>query len=139
MADAGVHLLRVGITKYPPHGHKWVITDGGTNILPRALRGTRKFKIISANKASMNPTEKVNVAGPMCFGGDVIGWNVKLPAVVEGDLLAVLGTGAYTSSASNQYNMRPRPPIVLVSDGQHYLIKEAEQYEDLIRRDIVPR
>lgn len=139
LADAGVYLLKVGVTKTPPHGNKWVITDGGSNILLRASLGIHKFKMIIANKTNMNPTEKVNVAGPLCFGGDVIGRDVKLPVVEEGDLLAVLCAGAYTNSISHQYNMLPRPPIVLISDGKHYLIKEAEQYEDLVGRDVVPK
>ncbi|MEM2796009.1 MAG: diaminopimelate decarboxylase [Candidatus Hadarchaeales archaeon] len=139
LADAGVCLLKVGVVKRTPDGSKWVIVDGGSNILLRAAMGVYRFKMILANKAVMKPRERVNIAGPLCFGGDVIGRNVRLPPVEEGDILAVFCAGAYTTSLSHQYNMRPRPPIVLVSNGRHRLIREAEQYRDLIARDIVQK
>lgn len=138
LADAGIYLLKVGVIKTPPQENKWIIVDGGSNILLRAALGVYKFKMILANKANMKAAEKVNVAGPLCFGGDVIGREVKLPPVQEGDILAVLCAGAYTDSISHQYNLRPRPPIVLVNNSEHYLIKEAERYKDLVGKDIIP-
>lgn len=137
LADAGVCLLRVGVVKKTPDGSKWAIVDGGSNILLRATTGVYRFKMILANKAGMKARERVNVAGPLCFGGDVIGRNVRLPSVEEGDILAVLCAGAYTISLSHQYNMRPRPPVVLVSNGRHRLIREAERFENLIAKEIV--
>lgn len=137
-ADAGVYLLKIGTIKIPPAGKKWVLVDGGSNILLRAALGIYKFRMILANKANFEPNELVNVGGPLCFGGDVIGRNVNLPSPEEGDVLAVFCSGAYTDSISHQYNMRPRPSMVLVNEGKHYLIKRAEQCEDLVARDIIP-
>jgi diaminopimelate decarboxylase len=137
-ADAGVYLLKIGTIKTPPAGRKWVLVDGGSNILLRAALGIYKFRMILANKANLEPNELVNVGGPLCFGGDVIGRSVNLPSPEEGDVLAVFCSGAYTDSISHQYNMRPRPAMVLVNEGKHYLIKRAEQCEDLVARDIIP-
>ena len=138
MADAGVYLLKVGTIKEYPRGNNWVLVDGGSNILLRAALGVYRFPMILANKADAPSTGTVNVAGPLCFGGDVIGKNVKLPRVEEGDILAVFCAGAYTDSISHQYNLKPRPAMVLVNNGMHSLIKRAEQYEDLAGRDILP-
>jgi diaminopimelate decarboxylase len=48
-------------------------------------------------------------------------------------LLAVLSAGAYGFSMASQYNSRPRPPAVLVDGRKRRLIREREDYEDLVR------
>ena len=40
----------------------------------------------------------VDVAGPLCFQGDYQARDVELPSAVDGDILAVHETGAYTMS-----------------------------------------
>ena len=40
----------------------------------------------------------VDVAGPLCFQGDYQARDVELPPAVDGDILAVHETGAYTMS-----------------------------------------
>lgn len=39
-----------------------------------------------------------------------------------------MSAGAYGSSMSSNYNVRPRAAEVLVSDNSFYLIKEREDY-----------
>jgi diaminopimelate decarboxylase len=39
---------------------------------------------------------------------------------------------------SSNYNSRPRVPEVLVKDDAYYLIREREQYADLIRGERIP-
>ena len=65
-------------------------------------------------------------------------WDIKLPRVEPGDILAVFSTGAYNYAMSMNYNRIPRPAMVLVGDGQADLILQRETYDDLIRNDIVP-
>ena len=40
----------------------------------------------------------VDVAGPLCFQGDYQARDVELPPAVDGDILAIHETGAYTMS-----------------------------------------
>jgi diaminopimelate decarboxylase len=77
------------------------------------------------------------VVGPICEAGDVLAKDRLLPKIRERDLIAVLSVGAYGFSMSSQYNSRPRPAEVLVKDGKYALIREAETFEDLIRRQRV--
>ena len=62
--------------------------------------------------------------------------DIKMPVIKPGDYLAVLATGAYNYSMSSNYNRIPRPPVVMVNNGQSKLIVKRETYEDIIRNDI---
>ena len=61
-----------------------------------------------------------------------------MPEVKEGDILAVLATGAYNYSMSSNYNRIPRPPVVLVKDGKARVIIKREDYNDIVRNDVLP-
>ena len=54
----------------------------------------------------------------------------------DGDVIAVLSTGAYNYSMASNYNRNPRPAIVMVKDGESRVIVKRESYEDIIRNDI---
>ena len=56
--------------------------------------------------------------------------------VQRGDLLACLTTGAYHYSMASNYNRIPRPPIVMLKDGESYLAVKRETVEDIVRLDI---
>jgi len=56
-----------------------------------------------------------------------------LPEAEEGDILAILATGAYNYSMSSNYNRIPRPAVVLVKDGKARVIVKREDYNDIIR------
>ncbi len=76
-----------------------------------------------------------NLAGPLCFSGDIIARNVTLPRVEEGDLLVIHDTGSYTFSMWSRYNSRLTPRILgYEDDGKSFLIlKEREELDDIWR------
>ena len=76
------------------------------------------------------------IAGKCCESGDVLVKDAKLPKVKNGDLLAVLATGAYNYSMASNYNRIPRPPIVMIKDGEMKLAVKRESYDDLIVNDL---
>ena len=54
--------------------------------------------IRDSNKADQPPAEIVSVAGKCCESGDMLIWDIELPQVEPGDILAVFATGAYNLS-----------------------------------------
>ncbi|MCQ8894785.1 MAG: diaminopimelate decarboxylase [Methanolinea sp.] len=129
VADSTILLTRVNSTK---KAHKnFVNVDAGFNLLVRPAMYEAYHEVIVAGKADMQPAETYTVAGPICESGDILAADRRLPAVHEGDLLAVLDTGAYGFSMSSQYNCRPRCAEVLVYHGQAALMRRAETIEDL--------
>ena len=65
-------------------------------------------------------------------------WDLRVPELQPGDVLAMLSTGAYTYSMAGNYNRMPRPAMVLVREGQADLIVRRETYADLVRYDVLP-
>ena len=56
--------------------------------------------------------------------------------IQRGDLLACLTTGAYHYSMASNYNRIPRPPVVMLKDGESYVAVKRETTEDIVRLDI---
>ena len=140
VARAGVALYTVLARKSLHNGGDvtasgYVHIDGGMadNIRP-ALYGAQ-YTALLANRADEHATEHVHVAGRYCESGDVLLRNALLPAAAPGDLLAVAAAGAYTLSMASNYNLVPRPALLLVADGHAQIIQRRETYDDLVRRD----
>src|SRR5262249_3788165 len=77
--------------------------------------------------------EKVDVVGPICETGDFLARDRELPAVEEGDLLAVLDTGAYGMAVASNYNTGPRAAEVVVEGKSAKVIRRRETVADLMR------
>ncbi len=112
-------------------------TDLGFNVLVRPvmydswhdIEVYRQGKLLAGDQ-----TSPVTVVGNICESGDIIARNRALPPLQEGDILAVLDTGAYGYSMSSTYNNRPRPAEVLIrEDGHPELIRRRETCADLFR------
>lgn len=133
---AAVTLYTVGAVKHIPDVRTYVSIDGGMGDNPRYILYQSSYEVVCANKMNEEKTLTATVAGKCCESGDLIQENVKLPQVEPGDTLAVLSTGAYNYSMASNYNRIPRPPVVMVKDGEARLIIKGESYEDLVRNDI---
>ena len=136
IGPAGVALYRVGGIKDVPGIRKFVSVDGGMgdNIRPALYQA--EYEVIAANKANLEPAEKVTIAGKYCESGDLLASDIMLPKLEPGDLLAIPAAGAYCPSMASNYNMNPRPPMVLVKDGKSRLIRRRESYQDMMHCDV---
>lgn len=76
--------------------------------------------------------ETVDVVGPICETGDFFARDRDLPVMQEGDLLALLDTGAYGMVLASNYNTRPRPAEVLVDGKSVKVIRKRETIADLV-------
>lgn len=133
---AGTTLYTVGSIKNIPGVRKYISVDGGMNDNIRPALYGAKYSAIIANKAGKAPEERVSVAGKCCESGDMLVWDVELPRVSPGDILAVFCTGAYHFTMSSNYNMLPRPAVVFVKNSCADLMVQRETYEDLLRKEI---
>ena len=138
IGEAGITLYTVGAIKEIPGVKKYVAVDGGMFDNPRYALYQSKYTALLANRACEPCTEKVSIAGKCCESGDLIAVDVPLPKAESGDILAVLSTGAYNYSMASNYNRNFIPPAVLVKDGKAEYIVKPQNYEDLVRNDVVP-
>lgn len=136
-ADAGITLYSVGTIKEIPGIRTYVSVDGGMpdNIRPSLYEA--KYSAIVANKADAPGEKVVTIAGKCCETGDILIHDICLPAMERGDYLAVLDTGAYSYSMSNNYNMTPKAALVFIKDGKDQLSIRRQTYEDLLSNEII--
>ena len=132
IGPAGVALYTVGAIKDIPGVRKYVSVDGGMgdNIRPALYQS--EYEVVSACKLNDEDFDMVTIAGKYCESGDLLAKDVLIPNPEAGDIIAIPAAGAYCPSMSSNYNMNPRPPIVLVNEGQARVIRRRETYEDLM-------
>lgn len=129
VGNAGALLTRVEYLK--DNGSKqFCVVDAAMNDLLRpALYGA--WHDILPLRQGAEPEQIMDVVGPVCESGDFLAKKRAISAA-SGDVLAVMGAGAYGFAMSSNYNSRPRPPEVLVHGHQHRLIRRRENWDDLM-------
>jgi len=136
VGEAGVTLYTAGRIKTIKDVKDYVAIDGGMFDNPRFALYQAKYTVVAAEKMNQPTTKKYSIAGKCCESGDMIAEDVMLPEIEEGDLIAVLSTGAYNYSMSSNYNRNLIPPVVMVKNGKSRYAVKPQTYEDLIRNDV---
>jgi len=110
----------------------FLITDGAMNDLLRpSIYGAYHHVqpvVISEGRQDI----KADVVGPVCESGDFLAKNVTISECKRNDYLAVMSAGAYGMVMSSNYNMRRRPPEILVEGNSYKLIRSRETFEHII-------
>ncbi|UHA72918.1 diaminopimelate decarboxylase [Paenibacillus sp. 481] len=138
VGDAGTTLYTIGSVKEIPGVRKYVAVDGGMTDNPRPALYESRYDSVLANRANEETSEVVSIAGKCCESGDMLIWDVSLPRVAFGDLLAVTCTGAYNYAMASNYNRIARPAVVFVKDGQADVVVRRETREDVVNNDVIP-
>ena len=130
--NAGVNLYTVGAIKEIPGVRKYVSVDGGMtdNIRPALYQA--EYTAVIAERVESDEKELVTIAGKCCESGDVLINNIEMAKMEEGDILALLYTGAYGYSMASNYNMLRRPAVIFVSDSGIKTVVKRQTYEDLL-------
>ena len=136
VANAGITLYTVGNVKDIKGVRKYVSIDGGMGDNPRYILYGAEYTSVVANRANAPYDDVATIVGKCCESGDIIIENGQVQKIEEGDILAVLTTGAYNYSMSSNYNRIPRPAMVRVKGGEDKIIVKRETYDDIIRNDI---
>jgi diaminopimelate decarboxylase/aspartate kinase len=113
VADAGV--LLAGVTQLKRKGDvRYIGCDAGMNSLIRPALYEAYHEIVNLTRLDESANELVQVVGPICESGDVLGSNRRLPPTHEGDVLLIAQAGAYGAAMASQYNLRePAAEVVL--------------------------
>lgn len=136
IGPAGVLLTSI-VYKKANDGKRFLVVDAAMNDLIRpALYGAYHEIVPVTLLADTNgQSEVADVVGPVCETGDFFARERKLPAVNEGDLLAIFDVGAYGMALASNYNTRLRPAEVLVTGKSAKLIRRREKVADLLRME----
>jgi diaminopimelate decarboxylase len=118
---------------------RFLIVDAGMNDLIRPSLYEAYHEIRPVVEDASAPRSVFDVVGPICESGDFLAKDRELAEVKQGDLLAVMGAGAYGFSMSSSYNSRPRVAEVMVRGNEYFIVRERETYNDLTRGEKIPR
>ena len=133
--QAGVALYTVGAIKEIPRMRKYVCIDGGMGDNVRPALYEAKYEAVVANRLDEEETTKVTIAGRYCESADILVQGVTVAPVSSGDIIAIPVSGAYSIPMASNYNMVPRPAIIMVKDSKARLIRKRESYRDLMALD----
>jgi bifunctional diaminopimelate decarboxylase / aspartate kinase len=105
IAAAGVLLARVTQLKSKGEVHYVGIATGMNSLIRPALYGAY-HEIVNLTRLDEPLEHLVNVVGPICESGDILGHDRLLPGTQEGDVLLIANVGAYGRVMSSRYNLR---------------------------------
>lgn len=133
VSESGHFLVKTNVIKTTP-ATAFIGVNSGLNHLIRPMMYDAYHEIF--NVSNPNGTKRVyTVVGYICET-DTFGLDRKLNEVKEGDILAFKNAGAYAFSMASNYNSRLRPAEVLIFDGKAHLIRQREEFEDLLKNQV---
>jgi diaminopimelate decarboxylase len=135
VGNAGVTAYRVGTVKEIPGVRTYVAVDGGMSDNLRPMLYGAHYEAVIADRAGETPDTLATIAGMHCESGDVLVRDMELAAPRVGDVLVTPATGAYGYAMANNYNGKPRPPVIFCHDGEARVVVRRETWDDLLSRD----
>jgi diaminopimelate decarboxylase len=129
--NAGVLLTSVLYLKANPVKN-FVIVDAGMNDLIRPSLYSAYHEILPVHNRHIGKIVS-DVVGPICESGDFFAKNREVSSVDPGDVLAIMSSGAYGFTMASNYNTRPRAAEVMVDGERFHVVRERENYEDLVK------
>lgn len=133
VGEAGTTIYEIGSQKKLPNIRHYVSINGGMSDNIRPAFYDAKYTGFVANRMNDEANTTVSIAGKACESGDMLIFDLPLPEVEAGDLLAVINTGDYTFAMASNYNRIPRPAVVFVEEGKDFLAIRRETPEDFMR------
>jgi diaminopimelate decarboxylase len=134
VSESGVLLASVNLIKQTT-ATVFLGLDTGFNHLIRPMFYDAYHKII--NISNPKGLKRIyTVVGNICET-DTFAYDRRINEARTGDVIAFLNAGAYGFEMSSNFNSRYRPAEVLVYDGKDYLIRKRDEFEDLVRNQIL--
>ena len=114
------------------YNKNFIIVDAGMNDLMRPALYGMKHKIIPSIKSSKLSPKTYEFVGPICETTDKFLTTRKFQNLKEKDIIIICDVGAYGTSLSSNYNVRPKPIEILVKGSKIKIIKKKQSLKDLI-------
>ena len=110
----------------------FVILDAGMNDMMRPALYGAKHQILPAFRNKKRSLKTYEFVGPICETTDKFLSLRNFNKLKEGDLIFISDVGAYGSSLSSNYNIRPKPSEILVNKSKITILKKRQKLEDII-------
>jgi diaminopimelate decarboxylase len=113
--ECGVLLAEV-VTLEERDGVLFAGVDAGWNQAPDHFIYDELLDVVPCRAADAEPTREVTVSGNINEGNDLFAVDLPLPALAEGDVLALIGVGSYNASMYGAHCLRPPAGTVSFED-----------------------
>ena len=110
----------------------FVILDAGMNDMMRPALYGAKHQILPAFKNKKKSKKSYEFVGPICETTDKFLTVSNFNKLKERDLIFISDVGAYGSSLSSNYNIRPKPSEILINKSKITILKKRQKLEDII-------
>ncbi|MDA9723115.1 diaminopimelate decarboxylase [Candidatus Pelagibacter sp.] len=110
----------------------FIIVDAAMNDFMRPALYGAKHKIIPLKKTNKIINKSYDFVGPICETTDKFLTTSKFQKLSEKDFIIICDVGAYGSSLSSNYNIRPKPAEILIKGSKILIIKKREKLKNLI-------
>ena len=119
---------------YNKEGYKknFIILDAAMNDLMRPALYNAKHRIIPAVKNNIFSKKIYEFVGPICESTDKFRSYKKFQKLNKDDFIIICDVGAYGSSLSSNYNLRPKPAEILIKNSKAKIISKRQKLVDLI-------
>ena len=132
LAEAGLLLSRVLLEKHG-EARRFLVIDAAMNDLLRPSLYDAWHDIVRVGRdADARPQVTYDVVGPVCETGDTFAVGRDLTRCDAGDLVAILGAGAYGASMASSYNSRPLAAEVLVDGDRYAVVRRRQTFDEMI-------
>ncbi len=134
VSECGFFVVKTNVIKQTP-STVFAGVDSGMNHLIRPMFYGSYHHIFNVSNPNGKP-RVYNIVGYICET-DTFANNRVVNEIHPGDILCFKNAGAYCFSMSSNYNSRFRPCEVLIHEGKHYLIRQRENLDDLLKNQVL--
>jgi diaminopimelate decarboxylase len=134
VSQAGYFVVKANVIKQTP-ATVFAGVNSGFNHLIRPMFYEAYHHIENISNL-IGPERIYTVVGNICET-DTFAWDRKINEIKEGDYLVFYNAGAYGFEMSSNFNSRLKPAEVLVIDGHPKLIRKRDEFEDLLKNQVI--
>ncbi len=119
---------------YIKKGYKkdFIILDSAMNDLIRPALYNAKHKIIPLKRNKTNSKKSYEFVGPICESTDKFATIKNFQKLNEKEFVAICDVGAYGTSLSSNYNVRPKPLEILIKGSKIQVINQRQKLSELM-------
>ena len=110
----------------------FVILDAAMNDMMRPALYGAEHQILPVKKNKLKSKKNYEFVGPICESTDKFLSSKNFQKLKEGDLVFLCDVGAYGSSLSSNYNLRPKSPEILINKSKIKVLKKRQRLENII-------
>ncbi|MBL6857467.1 MAG: diaminopimelate decarboxylase [Pelagibacteraceae bacterium] len=131
VGNAGILVSKIQYIKKGPNKY-FIILDAGMNDFMRTALYDAKHEILPVNRISKKFSGALEFAGPVCESTCKFTTYKNYQKINEGDFVAITNAGAYGSSLSSNYNVRPLIAEILITKNKFKIIRKRQNLLKLI-------